>query len=1139
METGDKQTIGTGGFGVESSCVSSDGVRSAGRIAVGGTTNERRPSRRRRRTDKDDGGEDRAAPRVPNQVVDVPAHCTCQACQSTILSIADHYAVQPCGHTLCNVCLIKSHIERGCKPHTCPIAGCHCYSTGILHLHGGSGNESTLIRNRVVGNADYVKSHLPVTWLKEQHCNEIEASEKNEGIVLSCTKIQQSTNGKVTRNSMTSTFVLHHKGVNMPIEILDRDRALEEIGRFFGFLHEPIAQASNCLVHEQPVMSPRECLELRCDEPRLLDRALFALSTSNFGFVKSKYLAKGNQDHQKQYLAAIISSDILLRAARKSPGIFQLMFNDKLAREQVSNDFKDLCSALSITPCRKHTMKGRAKIALERMKEGIDVKPRDLVLLFFDNVGFKVLGRQASYDQWIVINTIVIPEAKLKELGFYQDDNVNKQISRVPDHIWEDEIEGISIEDARELTERIVGIQDHDYERLSECTMENIKYALDNRDKLSMNNQHLRIDIPRFDCITDPLSHVEMIDLLENGHPIQSSADDATPATSPHNQSAMLPRDGNDNATESTSGGAVPHNRYTRNFATMEVVHEDLSQTKTVKAILDYGKRSNASQLLDWDNVKHLFVDTAEAPLAEIMAGFGCDGQPAEAIRRILELDAQNGADREFSDSFFVSFGGFHTVLKSLNASGEYFEELLKGVWSSFRDTIEKVKWILFPSDPRQRESDYSWCLLAHYWVAASELRKHLGKDVSAVEVNDFMIQRAIEYPICALALLEIRVGTVIKLMRNSEKRGKRGCVSLFFTAIRLIMPLFAVTHKTDYMNLCQEILKWYYCASPAQRKIYEELIFTQLTANGTPIFHDIFVELSVMNIRAYAGKTHYRGLDLAMELIAAKMSMSAGENTSTRTLRDSNAATTSSRSRTHDTLSTEPSCPFYKVAAEYVAMGLWTHGVAPTVQGHRKGTTVECKNDILEIPGGGALHSFILSAITGMGRTRTHQHFMEYYIINHGMETRSDKIVDLTKINTTVNSISEKINVQLIFETSTIEKDFKDRVFTKAKLMEYIHNMCTEERNKCEDDRVDIDQPPPKNNANKDTIVSFLVKWRSIIFEKNPEMKQQLIDKMQAGFAQQSFSSEASRMALMDDTFFKLSPSVLQRERYTGVIFN
>ena len=113
------------------------------------------------------------------------------------------------------------------------------------------------------------------------------------------------------------------------------------------------------------------------------------------------------------------------------------------------------------------------------------------------------------------------------------------------------------------------------------------------------------------------------------------------------------------------------------------------------------------------------------------------------------------------------------------------------------------------------------------------------------------------------------------------------------------------------------------------------------------------------------------------------------------------------------------------------------------------------------------------------------------------------------------------------------------DRVFTKAKLMEYITRMCTEERNKCEDDRVDIDEPPPKNNANKDTIVSFLVKWRSIIFEKNPEMKQQLIDKMQAGFAQQSFSSEASRMALMDDTFFKLSPSVLQRERYTGVIFN
>jgi hypothetical protein len=41
-ETGDTQTIGTGGFGVESSCVSSDGVRSHGSITIEALFNQRR-----------------------------------------------------------------------------------------------------------------------------------------------------------------------------------------------------------------------------------------------------------------------------------------------------------------------------------------------------------------------------------------------------------------------------------------------------------------------------------------------------------------------------------------------------------------------------------------------------------------------------------------------------------------------------------------------------------------------------------------------------------------------------------------------------------------------------------------------------------------------------------------------------------------------------------------------------------------------------------------------------------------------------------------------------------------------------------------------------------------------------------------
>ncbi len=78
---------------------------------------------------------------------------------------------------------------------------------------------------------------------------------------------------------------------------------------------------------------------------------------------------------------------------------------------------------------------------MKQLKEGLDLHPRDLVLLLFDNIGFKILGRQASYDQWILVKIVVVPEAKLKEAGFYQDDAVEEErISRTPSAVWSDKI---------------------------------------------------------------------------------------------------------------------------------------------------------------------------------------------------------------------------------------------------------------------------------------------------------------------------------------------------------------------------------------------------------------------------------------------------------------------------------------------------------------------------------------------------------------------------------------------------------------------------------------------------------------------------------------------------------------------------
>jgi len=57
------------------------------------------------------------------------------------------------------------------------------------------------------------------------------------------------------------------------------------------------------------------------------------------------------------------------------------------------------------------------------------------------------------------------------------------------------------------------------------------------------------------------------------------------------------------------------------------------------------------------------------------------------------------------------------------------------------------------------------------------------------------------------LVLLEMRLATVAKMMKNAERIGERGSVEPFLTAVKFAMRLFAMTHKTDYMRLSCNIL--------------------------------------------------------------------------------------------------------------------------------------------------------------------------------------------------------------------------------------------------------------------------------------------------------------------------------------------
>ena len=68
-------------------------------------------------------------------------------------------------------------------------------------------------------------------------------------------------------------------------------------------------------------------------------------------------------------------------------------------------------------------------------------------------------------------------------------------------------------------------------------------------------------------------------------------------------------------------------NRYSLNNSKLEVFNEDLATKATVDGLIMYALKSRANQLA-WELAKPSYPEEAEPPVAGVMVGLGCDGDP-------------------------------------------------------------------------------------------------------------------------------------------------------------------------------------------------------------------------------------------------------------------------------------------------------------------------------------------------------------------------------------------------------------------------------------------------------------------------------------------------------------------------------
>lgn len=278
----------------------------------------------------------------------------------------------------------------------------------------------------------------------------------------------------------------------------------------------------------------------------------------------------------------------------------------------------------------------------------------------------------------------------------------------------------------------------------------------------------------------------------------------------------------------------------------------DLNKKETVlgivKGALDL--RDRALQAADEEDITA--INTDERPLMEDLGiTIAGDGSPSYTF---LTLKAGNPDGFKNIHNFC---GGFHWDLNMKQRHGFRFgDSHLKYFLHPFRDTDKKKDWYLNPGDPNQTSLEQPEMTDAHYVTAMRGLSKlKKGDPISAVDVDDWMLERALDHDLCMTVLMDLRFAEVNYMIRDSEREGKKGNLELFRIGAKLSLLLFARTHATKYVRMAVEYWIWWRCSSDADKKLYQEFYYTKQTVNGTPIWVDRFVEWMNKDLREYLGK--------------------------------------------------------------------------------------------------------------------------------------------------------------------------------------------------------------------------------------------------------------------------------------------
>ena len=523
---------------------------------------------------------------------------------------------------------------------------------------------------------------------------------------------------------------------------------------------------------------------------------------------------------RSQRAASFASTDIIRNLKSQKVGRLQMFIAKQLVANGATQGLRRICNKFGLSVSLEKERLASIKDVHSALMLGLPkIDPHDLWLLLYDNIGFKI---KKGYDQYTAMQWVRVSKEKMIEWQLYP--KFGETMSDHPFPIghpyrllsYSDLRKRIKWTDVREQTDfdKVLGITSSDTNRVADSVFGLINSLLSIFNKLP--------------------TLTEAIELLAKGQE-RNTWEREYEAQEDHRQGSN-DDGGGCQTSESVILTESLATNYKANDAYIDApMKKDLNAKSTVRSLMDYGVKMRDRVLEKeaqgrWASIPKILEDI---PLP--LCG---DGNPTYLISTILREEHES-YDRKVEGHN----GGFHLGLEAHRKRGDAFAAShLEDFFSCWRESEGQLRWVMNPGDPNQISAELAMYVLGIY---AAAIHSHLSikaaseEDESinacASDIVDLMIERAREWPIVMVILVELRFAELTFMLDEAEKDG--GDIDLFVTVHKYFSRLFASTHCTKYVSMMTDFFVKWHCYSPAERIIYSKAVFTRKTRNGKSIY--------------------------------------------------------------------------------------------------------------------------------------------------------------------------------------------------------------------------------------------------------------------------------------------------------------